>query len=67
MKGNAEKPHFNPDLGLFGPNLGRNFFSFFFLFFEVSFLLDVRHCPKLQSCVISRKVNDTIMTKWRET
>ena len=27
-------------------------------FFEVSALLDVRHCPKLQSCAISRKATD---------
>ena len=46
------KPHFVPDLGLFGPNLGYKFF------FEVSALLDVRHCPKLQYFAISRQPND---------
>ena len=30
-------------------------------FLEVSAVLDVRHCPKLQSCVISRKTNESIM------
>ena len=44
----------------FGPNLGHKFFCFFF---EVSALLDVRHCPKLQSCKISRKTNDTTLRK----
>ena len=34
------------------------FFFFFFFFFEVSALLDVRHCPKLQSCAISTKTTD---------
>ena len=46
------KPHFRPGLGLLDPNLGHKFF------FEVSALLDVRHCSKLQSCTISRKSND---------
>ena len=36
-----------------------NFFS------EVSALLDVRHCPKLQSCAISRKSNDATLKKWQ--
>ena len=27
-------------------------------FFEVLALLDVRHCPKLESCATSRKTND---------
>ena len=38
--------------------------TFFFFFFEVSALLDVRHCPKLQYCEISRKTNDANLTKW---
>ena len=25
---------------------------------EISALLDIRHCPKLQSCAILRKTND---------
>ena len=33
------------------------------IFFEVSALLDVRHCPKLQSCAISRKTNDVNLRK----
>ena len=36
------------------------------LFFEVSALLDVRHCPKLQSCAISRKINAATMRKWEK-
>ena len=39
------------------------FLFFFFFFFEVSALLDVRHCPKLQSCAISRKYNDITLRK----
>ena len=56
------KPHFGPDLGLLGPNLGHNFF-----FFEASALLDVRHCHKLQSFAISRKTNDANSRKWQKT
>ena len=32
-------------------------------FLEVSALLDVRHCPKLQSFAISRKTNDENLRK----
>ena len=32
-------------------------------FLEVSALLDVRYCPKLQSCAISRKTNDATLRK----
>ena len=32
-------------------------------FFEVSLLLDVRHCPKLQFCAISRKYNNATLRK----
>ena len=35
----------------------------FFWSFEVSALLDVRHCLKLKSCVISRKTNDATLRK----
>ena len=35
------------------------FWACFYLnFLEVSARLDVRHCPKVQSCAISRKTND---------
>ena len=34
-------------------------------FSEVSALLDVRHCPKLQSCAVSRKSNDVTLKKWQ--
>ena len=54
------KPHFRPGLGLLDPNLGHRFF------FEVSALLDVRHCSKLQSCTISRKSNDANLRKWQK-
>ena len=58
---NDGKSHFNRDLGLLGPT----FESLIFL--EVSALLDVRHCPKLQSCVISSKTDDANLRKWRKT
>ena len=32
---------------------------------KVSPLLDVRHCPKLQSCPISRKTYDATLRKWQ--
>ena len=53
----AGKPHFDPDLGLLGPNLGYNFL------FEISALLDVRYCPKLLSCAMPRKTNDANLRK----
>ena len=31
--------------------------------FEVSALLDATHCPKLKSCVISRKTNEPNLKK----
>ena len=34
---------------------------------EISALLDVRHCLKLQSCVISRKTNDATLKNWQKT
>ena len=52
---NTGKPHFGPNLGLLGPNLGHKFF------------LDVKDCPKLQSCATSRKNNDADLRKWRKT
>ena len=33
-------------------------FIYLFIYFDVSALLDVRHCPKLESCAISTKTND---------
>ena len=39
----------------FGPQFG-----------EVSALLDVKHCPKQQSCAISRKTNDATLRKWQK-
>ena len=35
-------------------------------FLEVSALTDVRHCPKLQYCAISKKTNDTTLKKWQK-
>ena len=35
-------------------------------FSEVSALRDVRHCPKLQSCAISIRTNDTNLGKWQK-
>ena len=43
----------------------RIFYLFFILFFEVSAVLDVRYCPKPQSCEISRKTNGVILRKWQ--
>ena len=43
---NTGKPHFGPDLGILGPNLGHK------CFLKILALLDVGHCPKLQSCAI---------------
>ena len=34
--------------------------------FEVSALLDVRHCPKLQFCAISKKTNNATLRKWQK-
>ena len=42
------------------------FFLSFFFFFEASALLNVRHCPNLQSCAISRKTNDANLRKWQK-
>ena len=42
----------------FGPRLGHKFF------FESSAILDVRRCPKLQFCSISRKTKDATLGKW---
>ena len=35
-------------------------------FLEVSALLDVRYCPKLQSRAISRKTNNANLRKWQK-
>ena len=56
-----QKGSFPPQLGLLGTNLGQ------IIFFKVSALQDVRHCPKLQYCAISRKTNDVIMRKWQKS
>ena len=37
------------------------------VFLKRSALLDVFHCPKLQSCAISKKTKDTNLRKWRKT
>ena len=36
-------------------------------FFEVSALLAVRHCPKLQSWLLSGKTNDGTLRKWQKS
>ena len=33
---------------------------------KLSALLDLRHCSKLQSCIISRKHNDATLRKWQK-
>ena len=58
---NDKKRNFEPDFGLFGPNLGRQ------IFLWVLPPLDVRHCCKLSLYAISRKTNDTNLRKWRKT
>ena len=40
--------------------------SFTNCFLEVSALLNVRHCSKLQSCATSRKYNDGTFRKWQK-
>ena len=52
----AKKTSFGPNLDLFGPNSGRNFFSWALP------LLDVRHCFKLSLYSISRKTNPNYET-----
>ena len=54
------KPHFGPNLGLLGLNLGQRFFL------EGSALLHVRHCPKLQYYAISRKTNESNLRKYEK-
>ena len=46
-------PRFGPAKPEFAPQL----------FFDVSALLDVRYCSKLQSCAILRKTNDANLRK----
>ena len=58
---NTGKPHFGPDLGMLGPNLGHKYFL------KVSALLVGGPCPKLQSCAISRKTNNANLRKWQKT
>ena len=36
------------------------------IFFEISALLYVRYCSKLQSCAISRKTNYATLRKWQK-
>ena len=40
--------------------------TIFFFFFLVLALLDVRNCPKLQSCATSSKINDATLRKWQK-
>ena len=56
---NGEKSHFRPDLGLLGPNSGRNFF-FFFKNLASSV---TRYHGQLSSCIISEKTKDPILRK----
>ena len=46
----------------FRPQFWRKIF-----FLEVSALLAVRHCPKLQSWAISGKTNDETLRKWQKS
>ena len=40
-------------------------YLFIFYVFEVSALLDVRYCPMLQFCAISRKTNNPVLRKFQ--
>ena len=59
---NGKKPNFGPDFGPFGSNLGTQTFLSWVLP-----LLDVRHCCKLSSYVISIENYDPNSRKWRKT
>ena len=37
------------------------------IFLQLSALLDVRYCPKMQSFAISRKTKDANLRKWQKT
>ena len=52
-----QENHFDSDLDLLGPNFNYNFFGG-----EVSTILDVLHCPMLQS----KKTNDKNLRKWQK-
>ena len=59
---NTRKPaSLNGCLRTLGPNLNHTFFL------QGSALPDVRHCPKLQSCAISRKTQGNIEEISRKT
>ena len=53
---NGKKPHFGPDLGLLGPNSGRQFF-----FLKNLLLLVTRYLAQLSSCTISEKTNYQVL------
>ena len=55
---NGKKPHFGPDLGLFGPNSGSKFFFFKNLASSVTI-----YPGQLSSCTISEKTNDPSLRK----
>ena len=47
-------------LGLLGPNFWPK------IFLQVLNLPDIRHRPELQSCTISKKINDANLRKWQK-
>ena len=53
---NGGKPHFGPNLGPLGPNLGHHFF------FNLALLVTGYH-DQLSSCIIPEKINDPILRK----
>ena len=61
-QGNGEKPHFGPDLGRLGSNLGcKNYFLSKNLASSVT-----RYHGHLSSCTISEKTNDPILRKFSD-
>ena len=58
---NGNKPNFEPNFGLFDPNLGPQK-----IFFQVLLLLVVRYCSKLSSYAICMKTNEPNLKKWQK-
>ena len=59
-RGNGKKPSFRPDFGPFGPNVGG---QFFFFFFKNLASIVTRYHGRLSSCTISEKTNDLILRR----
>ena len=57
---NGKKTSFEPNISLFGANVGPKIFLWALI------LLVVRHCFKLSFYAISRKTNEPILKKWEK-